>query len=72
MIKQIFALAAAFGLATGIAARAQEKPAVVSTPLKVQVVIARYQGDKKIIARRRRSTVKRRSSRRQLFEGQTK
>lgn len=36
------------GLSAGTAARAQEKPAPVVTSLKVQVVISRYQGEKKI------------------------
>jgi hypothetical protein len=45
---QMIALATVFGLAVSTAARGQDKPAVVSVPLKVQVVIGRYQGDKKI------------------------
>jgi hypothetical protein len=45
---QMIALAAMFSLTLGSAARGQDKPTVTSPPLKVQVVIARYQGDKKV------------------------
>ena len=45
---QMIALAAVFGVVLGAAAHAQEKPTLVTPPLKVQVVIARYQGEKKI------------------------
>jgi len=45
---QTIALAAVFGLAVSAATSAQDKPSQPATPLKFQVVIARYQGDKKI------------------------
>jgi hypothetical protein len=45
---QMIALAAMFSFTLGSAARAQDKPSQPATPLKFQVVIARYQGDKKI------------------------
>jgi hypothetical protein len=45
---QILALAAVFGLVVSAAARAQDKSSQPVTPLKVQVVIARHQGEKKI------------------------
>ncbi len=45
---QMLALAAVFGLVVSAAARAQDKSSQPVTPLKVQVVIARHQGEKKI------------------------
>jgi hypothetical protein len=48
---QMIALAAMFSLTLGSAARGQDKPDKASaavTPVKLQVVVSRYQGEKKI------------------------